>query len=64
MEITVVTGFSTIGDVNIYSGQSYTFDVKVIVFEKISLSNIPNSVSNHGFCSGEILPNQPCELSR
>ena len=55
MKITVITCFSTIRYVNINSGQYSTFDVKVIVFEKLSVYYILDPISNPSICSGKIL---------
>jgi hypothetical protein len=52
MKITIVASLFAIRDMNVYSGQSFTFDVKIVVFEKLSPHPDPSPDGKYWFCPG------------
>jgi hypothetical protein len=52
MKIAIVASLFAIRDMNVYSSQSFTFDVKILVFEKLSLHPDPSPDGKCWPCSG------------
>ena len=57
MKIAIMASLIAIGDMKINSSQYFTFDVKIVVFEKISPHPDPSLASQLRACSKQILPN-------
>ena len=52
MKIAIVASLFAIWDMNVYSGQSFTFDVKIVVFEKLSPHPDLSPAGKYWTCSG------------
>ena len=57
MKIAIMASLIAIGDMKINSSQYFTFDVKIVVFEKISPHPDPSLASQLRARSKQILPN-------
>ena len=52
MKIAIVASLFAVRDMDIYSSQSFTFDVKIIVFEKFNPHPDHSLAGNNWLCPG------------
>ena len=57
MKIAIMASLIAVGDMNVYSSQYFTFDVKIVVFEKLSPHPSPSLASPLRARPKQILPN-------
>jgi hypothetical protein len=57
MEVAIMASLFAIRDMNVNTSQYSTFDVKIIVFEKLTRHPDPSVVGNQYVCPAKILSN-------